>query len=285
MVSANVASLAQDVSAAATNSVPASAPADLQPLLRALQETVDAAIASKEGKRLATQLEAMRIPEYQTWFLATFGPDDGAKLASIYLQTSEKTETRLMDYFVLHAARGGQITASLASGGVEPQKTEFLQQFDDAIRRALKQPALFYRVQYASNSGETASPTVYSLGYVTVVSGAYRLVGGNVLRALPDMPATRLRVGGNVIAARAVNKVQPVYPVEARRQHISGTVRLHAIIAKDGSIENLEVLSGHPALVDAAMDAVRQWRYSPTLLEGMAVEVDTTIDVIFSLNY
>jgi hypothetical protein len=105
----------------------------LQPLLRALQETVDAAIASKEGKRLATQLEAMRIPEYQTWFLATFGPDDGAKLASIYLQTSEKTETRLMDYFVLHAARGGQITASLASGGVEPQKTEFLQQFDDAL--------------------------------------------------------------------------------------------------------------------------------------------------------
>src|SRR5712671_313141 len=111
MVLAGVPALAQDGSpAAATNSVPASAPADLQPLLRALQETVDAAIASKEGKRLATQLEAMRIPEYQTWFLATFGPDDGAKLASIYLQTSEKTETRLMDYFVLHAVRGAPTT-------------------------------------------------------------------------------------------------------------------------------------------------------------------------------
>jgi TonB family protein len=283
MVSASVPARAQDASPAAATPALESAPADLQPLLRALQEAVDAAIASKEGDKLATQLKALRIPEYQTWFLATFGPEDGAKLASIYSQTSEKTESRLMEYFVLHAARGGQITASLASGGAEPQKTESLQQFDNAIRRALKRLALFYRVQYTTNS-ENGSPTVYPLGYMTLVSGAYRLVGGNVLRALPEMPVTRLRMGGNVLAARVINRVPPIYPTEARKQYISGTVRLHAIIAKDGSIRNLEVLSGHPTLVDAAMDAVRQWRYSPTMLEGEAVEVDTTVDVIFSLN-
>src|SRR5260370_38093664 len=138
MVSASVPALAQDVSA--TTATSASASADLQPLLRALQETVDAAIASKEGEKLATQLEALRIPEYQTWFLTTFGPEDGAKLASIYSQTSEKTESRLVEYFILHAARGGQITASLASGGPEQQKTEFLPQFDTAIPRARKHP-------------------------------------------------------------------------------------------------------------------------------------------------
>src|SRR6266851_3447285 len=93
-----------------------------------------------------------------------------------------------------------------------------------------------------------------------------------------------LRVGGNVQAARIVNRVQPVYPPLARQTRISGTVRLHAIIGKDGAIQQLEVMSGHPLLQQAALDAVRQWRYQPTLLNGDAVDVDTTIDVIFSLN-
>ena len=93
-----------------------------------------------------------------------------------------------------------------------------------------------------------------------------------------------IRVGGNVQAARIVNRVQPVYPPLARQTRISGTVRLHAIISRDGTIQQLEVISGHPLLQQAALDAVRQWRYQPTLLNGEPVEVDTTIDVIFSLN-
>jgi protein TonB len=59
---------------------------------------------------------------------------------------------------------------------------------------------------------------------------------------------------------------------------------LHALIAKDGTVQQLEVMSGHPLLVQAALDAVKQWRYRPTLLNGEPVEVDTTIDVIFTLN-
>lgn len=93
-----------------------------------------------------------------------------------------------------------------------------------------------------------------------------------------------LRVGGNVQAARIINRVQPMYPPLARQTRISGTVRLHAIIGKDGTIQQLEVMSGHPLLQQSALDAVRQWRYQPTLLNGDPVEVDTTIDVIFSLN-
>jgi TonB family protein len=94
----------------------------------------------------------------------------------------------------------------------------------------------------------------------------------------------RIRVGGNVQAARIVNRVQPVYPTAAREARIQGVVRLHVIIGKDGSITQLEVISGHPLLHQAALDAVRQWVYQPTLLEGRPVEVDTTIDVIFQLN-
>ncbi len=112
------------------------------------------------------------------------------------------------------------------------------------------------------------------------------VIGGMGAAPPPPKPHQTgpLRVGGNVQAARIVNRVQPVYPPLARQTRISGTVRLHAIIGKDGTIQSLEVMSGHPLLQQAALDAVRQWRYQPTLLNGEPVDVDTTIDVIFSLN-
>lgn len=100
----------------------------------------------------------------------------------------------------------------------------------------------------------------------------------------PKLTPKRIPLGGNVIAAKKVNDIRPQYPPLARQTRIQGTVKLHAIIAKDGTIQELSVISGHPLLVQAALDAVRQWRYQPTLLNGEPVEVETTVDVIFSLN-
>ncbi|HEY6308928.1 MAG TPA: energy transducer TonB [Candidatus Angelobacter sp.] len=81
--------------------------------------------------------------------------------------------------------------------------------------------------------------------------------------------------------AQLLTKVDPVYPHMAIVTGTQGEVRLHAIIAKDGSIESLNVISGHPMLVRAAADAVRQWRYRPYYLNGQAVEVETFITVNF----
>jgi TonB family protein len=89
--------------------------------------------------------------------------------------------------------------------------------------------------------------------------------------------------GGNM-AAYIVNKVDPIYPPLARQTRVSGTVRLHAIIGKDGSVQQLELISGHPLLVQSALDAVWQWRYKPVLVNGEPVEVDTTVEVFFALN-
>jgi protein TonB len=70
----------------------------------------------------------------------------------------------------------------------------------------------------------------------------------------------------------------------AKTAHVSGTVVLHAVIAKDGTIQELQYVSGPPLLMKSAMDAVKQWRYKPTQLNGDPVEVDTTIDVVFTLG-
>jgi protein TonB len=78
-------------------------------------------------------------------------------------------------------------------------------------------------------------------------------------------------------------KTQPTYPAIARNARIQGIVVLQAIISKQGTIENLKVLAGHPMLVPAAIDAVRQWRYRPYVLNNEPVEVETQITVNFSL--
>jgi len=94
----------------------------------------------------------------------------------------------------------------------------------------------------------------------------------------------RIRVGGNVQAANLITPVRPVYPPEAKAAGIQGTVRLQAVLAKDGTVADIKVLSGDPALTEAALDAVKQWVYRPTLLNGQPVEVQTTIDINFTLQ-
>ena len=100
----------------------------------------------------------------------------------------------------------------------------------------------------------------------------------------PEPAVASMRVSAGVQAARLLRRVEPIYPPIARQTRIQGVVRLEAAIAEDGSIEKLEVVSGHPLLVGAALDAVSQWRYRPTLLSGRAVAVETQIEVIFRLQ-
>jgi TonB family protein len=96
---------------------------------------------------------------------------------------------------------------------------------------------------------------------------------------------TRLRIGGSVQAAKLLNKVQPVYPDAARTSGVEGTVVLHAVVGMDGKPLSLQVMNGQvdPQLARAAIEAVSQWRYAPTLLNGEPIEIDTTISVNFRL--
>jgi protein TonB len=97
----------------------------------------------------------------------------------------------------------------------------------------------------------------------------------------PDKPVP---VSGGVQAGKLIKQVIPTYPQLAIRMRVSGTVRLLGIIGKDGKVQSLQLLSGNPLLIRAALDAVRQWVYSPTVLSGNAVEVEAPIDVIFTLS-
>jgi protein TonB len=100
----------------------------------------------------------------------------------------------------------------------------------------------------------------------------------------PPKQTQRIKLGGQVVAAKLLAQPQPVYPPLARQARIQGNVVLHAIIDKDGRVGELQVISGHPLLVQSALEAVKNWRYQPTQLNGEPVEVDTTITVSFVLG-
>jgi TonB family protein len=93
----------------------------------------------------------------------------------------------------------------------------------------------------------------------------------------------RIRIGGNVQQTKLISQPPAVYPPLAKQAGVQGVVKLSATIAKDGTMQHLDVISGHPLLIEAAMEAVRQWVYKPTLLNGQPVEVVTEIDVNFTL--
>jgi protein TonB len=97
-------------------------------------------------------------------------------------------------------------------------------------------------------------------------------------------PPKKVTISGGVMIGNLVLKTQPIYPPIAKAARVQGTVVLQATISKTGSIENLRVISGPAMLQQAALDAVRSWRYKPYLLNNEPVEVDTTVNVIFTLG-
>lgn len=105
-----------------------------------------------------------------------------------------------------------------------------------------------------------------------------------VAKPVTKVPEGPIRRGGEVQEAMILRRVMPVYPVMARQARVQGTVKLLGVIGRDGTIQKLEVISGHPLLVREALSAVRQWVYRPTLLNGVAVEVIAPIEVHFTLS-
>jgi len=124
-----------------------------------------------------------------------------------------------------------------------------------------------------------------------VVGGLPTFVGAaatvEVVKPAATAPVSEtkpLRLSGGVLAGKLITKVVPKYPALARQIRVSGTVHLLGIIGKDGHVRDLRVVDGHPMLRQAAFDAVSQWVYAPTLLNGLPVEVEAPIDVNFALR-
>ena len=162
----------------------------------------------------------------------------------------------------------------------------------DIVNGELRTPTKIPQKVQMIKEDEAPPPVVSSgvLGGVMggVPGGSMGGVIGSVLNSAPTVApkiATpqRVRVSSGVQSGLLIRKVNPSYPALARQARIQGTVVLQAQISKDGNIENLQLVSGHPMLAPAAIEAVKQWKYKPYLLNGEPVEVETQVQVNFTL--
>ena len=163
----------------------------------------------------------------------------------------------------------------------------------DIVNGELRTPTKIPKKILENLKEDEAPPQMAATGVVGgvpggVPGGSMGGVIGSVLSATPvavPQIATpqRVRVSSGVVSGLLLRKVQPNYPPLARQARIQGVVVLQAQISKEGAIENLQLISGHPMLAPAAIEAVKQWKYKPYLLNGEPVEVETQVQVNFTL--
>jgi periplasmic protein TonB len=169
-------------------------------------------------------------------------------------------------------ASPAQTTAKAAKG--EAQSVVVADQGTIRMPGALKQPSAQEEESVAPPTGVVEPGSAPNLGHVVAAVPA----------AMPaPVPAQRITVSQGVSQGLLIHQVNPLYPAIARDAHVGGAVRLRAIIGKDGAVHSLSLLGGHPLLAKTAMDAVRQWKYKPYLLNGQPVEVQTEITVQFKM--
>jgi TonB family protein len=176
-------------------------------------------------------------------------PEDQAKLDRLFIQAPDSIKQKLEGHLPLR--EGDRITQSALND----------------LSSALKDVDEHLRVTIHPNADKTGSMIFIALNSPG-----------------PGEAPKRIRVGGNVESANLVQKVTPVYPPEAKANRIQGVVRFTVVIGKDGRVQSVTLVSGDPVLAQAAKDAVQQWVYKPTLLNGDPVEVMTQVDVNFTLS-
>ena len=239
---------------------------------------------------LLLPLAALRLPGQNLagkFSGAIFDPSDGAVPTATIIMTNQKANTIDM---TTSNAEGNFVFKALPAGDYE--------------MKVLKPGFAVYRApQVMLEPGRDVILTVkLDIGSITDnvdVEFEYRgqrhafdAQGESSTKASPSKETAagakpmRLRIGGNVEAAKVLTKVQPVYPEGAKAAGAQGTVVLHAVVGKDGKLLSLQVLNSqiNPDLARAAVEAVSQWRYQPTLLNGEPVEVDTVVTVNFTLS-
>jgi len=153
-------------------------------------------------------------------------------------------------------------------------------------------PPTIVSTPHGNQAGGNDGPAGPEIPGVTVgpfIPGAQIFTGPHSFPQPPPQVVTHTgnrRISrGHIESAMLLHRVEPVYPAVPLQIHREGRVELHAIIATDGSIQALEVVSGDPLFYASALAAVREWRYRPTYLDGQAVEVETQISVIYTLNH
>ncbi|HKN61131.1 MAG TPA: energy transducer TonB, partial [Candidatus Acidoferrales bacterium] len=212
----------------------------------------------------------LQVPDNANWFASEFGDDVGPTLAAAYKASWENYQDRLTNIFRNNAGAKPQVSVTEFSSSSMPPNDTLIR----AILQNAKSSLLIYTATTKYKDATSVLPGVYVYS-----QGAFRVVNRATFYGLPNVKPGRIRIAGNVTQPKLVHKINPTLPAGALRK---GTVLLHIVIDIEGNVKQVDVVSGPPELAPAAVDAVRQWRYQPTSLNGDPIEVDTTVTINFA---
>jgi TonB family protein len=169
-------------------------------------------------------------------------------------------------------------TSTAASSGIDRTPTLATSPAQDP-----NQPAVMKPGSGATSAEKSGVPLVLSLPETPISASGSVAISSQRSVPMPVDGTQAAKNGRNLQVGQLINLVEPVYPAEAVQQKIEGTVKLHAVIGTDGVIESLAQVSGPQILVNASMTAVRNWKYSPTRMNGQAIETQEDISFVFRL--
>jgi TonB family protein len=284
----------QPAAAAAQSLTIASYPDSTSGLEHLVKDIMKAQRENQPGAAEAL-LKSLILPEPRDWYDRVFGGDVSEGAESVY----DKSPTGII------ASLARAFLEATAGGMTEVRALRYDKSCDDnagedafGILHARLEPVPLYEVRFMKGN------TFFRVFAFAYVNGGFRFIfppkldgaifgstraklpakgNENAPNEPPQESSSRVPVAAKVQSAKLIHQVQPEYPSVAKAEHLQGTVTMHALIGKDGAIHNLYVIKGSCSLANAALAAVQQWRYSPTLLMGQPVEVDTTITVIYQL--
>lgn len=217
------------------------------------------AAKKEDSSRLQSLIHDTEIPNYQSWFTSNFGQETGESWAEPYGRWLEKHEKEFQELLVKLAHMDGEFA---------------IEKIDTA--KILYGPLDRYIARWKRPLVPKEEELV-NIGDFFFVEGQFRW-NSNMEYFPFQKPKT-----GSIVMAKVVKRVSPKYPEEARQKAIQGTVVLNVVLLKDGSVIVQSVAEGDPILSPAAVEAVRQWRYEPTVLNGQPIDMETKISVVFTL--
>jgi TonB family protein len=268
--------------------------------LKRLGKDLMNAVKNKDAQTVTVLVRSMMLPDPAVFYHQTFGDFSGGNEIAAYQHDRAKLPLTIVALF----------KKAIEVKATEIEAKRFDADCDDAdgedtfpILQARVNKTPLYDLRLFSGT------KYFRLWPLAYVDGAFRYTGephpwdyfasdrpaapaaplptseGKQAEANDEKKLTRVRQGGQVMAAKLLDQTAPDYPETARHEHLAGTVRLHAVIGQDGRVTRLHVIKGYCSLAQRSLEAVNRWRYAPTMLLGRPIEVDTAIDVVFKLNH
>lgn len=242
-----------------------------------LQSQLEAVLGAARGhdsKQYGDLISQLKVPDAPNWLSGTFGEESGTKVAANYANSWEAYKDQITRIFQEIAKTHPKRVFAKEFSANSPSA---LDPFLHAILDASKGPTVLYTAGAGNEREFTTIPGVY-----VYVQGAFRILNWGAFYGLPNVRSPRIRVGSSAAMSQIIHQVNPTMSAEARKQHLKGSVVLHIVIDRDGNVSLVQPVSGPDLLVHDAAEAVRQWRFRRTLLNGDPVEVDTTVNINFS---